>query len=221
MSRPGEAPPPIGAALPSGDDIPVFQEEWKFRLLNVVASSGLLVDSTSFSGPRGPCRRQPCRVMHWPQPPLWLQGSVTRNPGWHRDVSSARATPPCLGPVCLGTDLRKRPLPPLLQGGQEAVSPRAHCPGRPALSPLLSLSVLHTQGSCKVRATIRTERGRHGPCRLGHDPRPATNAQALLRVLESLEPPAIDKTMSTATDHPTPTLHLSGHSKPCQFPELC
>lgn len=41
------------------------------------------------------------------------------------------------------------------------------------------------------------------------------------RVLESLEPPATDKTMSTATDHRTPTLHLSGHSKPCQFPELC
>lgn len=174
MFRPGEAPPPIGAALPSGDDIPVFQEEWKFRLLNVVASSGLLVDSTSFSRPRGPCRWQPCRVTRWPQPPLWLQDSVTHNPGWQRDVSSARATPPCPGPVCLGTNLRRRPLPPLLQGGQEAVSPRAHsCPGRLALSPLLSHSLLHTQGSCKVTAAIRTERGRHGPCRPGHDPSPS------------------------------------------------
>lgn len=147
----------------------------------MVPSSGLLVDSTSSSRPRGPCRWQPRRVTCWPQPPLWLQGSVTHDPGWQRDVSSARATPPCLGPVCLGTDLRRRPLPPLLQGGQETVSPRAHsCLGRLALSPLLSLSLLHMQGSRKVRAAIRTERGRHGPCRPGRDPRPAPNAPALL-----------------------------------------
>lgn len=42
--------------------------------------------------------------------------------------------------------------------------------------------------------------------------------QLFWRVLQSLEPPATDKTMSTATDHPPPTLHLSGHLKALPVP---